>query len=140
VTLAGGALHDFILLDIPFRMKSAHSPLWGNGHFYPQQNQSVNAKNAQSCRKSVKVLECLANFPSDVQALRTFFLDFSSQGLLGSLSSFNTSSGQEEVPTIAYRSNSAITVWYHSVDSSPGMIRVSLYLGTKDVLHLSHDG
>jgi hypothetical protein len=53
VTLAGGELHDFILLDIPFRMKSAHSLLWGNGHFYHQQNQSVNAKNAQSCRKSV---------------------------------------------------------------------------------------
>src|SRR5215468_10399249 len=43
-------------------------------------------------RGGIKVLECFANFPSDVQALCTFFLDFSHQGLLGSLSAFNPSS------------------------------------------------
>jgi hypothetical protein len=91
-------------------------------------------------RGGIKVLECLANFPSDVQALRTFFLDFSHQGLLGRLTGFDTPSGQEEVPAIAYRSNPTIAIWYHSVDSSPGMIRVSVYLGTEDVLYLSHDG
>jgi hypothetical protein len=91
-------------------------------------------------RRGIKVLERLPNVPSDAQALRTFFLDFSHQGLFGSFSSFNTASGQEEVPARAYRSNPAMTIWYHSVNSSPGMIRVSVYLGTKDVLRLSHDG
>jgi hypothetical protein len=90
-------------------------------------------------RGGIKVLECLANFSSDGQALRTFFLDFSSQGLLGRLSGFDTASGQEEVPAIAYSSNSAIAVSYHSLDGSPGMIRVSIYLLTEDVLYLSHD-
>jgi hypothetical protein len=85
-------------------------------------------------------LECLANFPGDVQPLGTFFLDFSSQGLLRRLVGFDTSSRQKEVVAIAYRSNPAITVWYHSVDSSSSMIRVSVYLLTEDVLHLSHDG
>jgi len=32
-TLVEGALHNFILPDIYFRMKSAHPPLGGNGHF-----------------------------------------------------------------------------------------------------------
>jgi len=36
VTLARGELHDFILLELHFRMQSAHPPLWGNGYFYPQ--------------------------------------------------------------------------------------------------------
>jgi hypothetical protein len=61
-------------------------------------------------RGDIKVLERLPNFPSDVQALRTFFLDFSHQGLFGGFSSFNTASGQEEVPAIAYRSNPAIAI------------------------------
>jgi len=91
-------------------------------------------------RGGIKVLECLPQFLNDLQPLRTFFRDFSHQGLFGSLSAFNTSSGQEEVPAIAYRSNSAIAVSYHSVDGSPGMIRVFVYLGTEDVLYLRHDG
>jgi hypothetical protein len=91
-------------------------------------------------RGCIKVLECFANFPGDVQPLGTFFLDFSSQGLLGRLSGFDTTSGQEEVPARAYRSNSAIAVSYHSIDGSPGMIRVSVYLRAEDSLHLGQDG
>jgi len=44
------------------------------------------------------------------------------------------------MPARAYRRNSAFAVRDHGIDSSPHMIRVSLSLGTKDVLHLSHDG
>jgi hypothetical protein len=90
-------------------------------------------------RGGIKVLECLANFPSNVQPLGTFFLDFSHEGLLRRLTGFNTSSGQEEVPARAYHSNSAFAVWDHGVDGSPSVIRVPVYLGTEDVLHLSHD-
>ena len=50
-------------------------------------------------RGGIKVLECLANFPSDVQPLGTFFLDFSHQGLLGRFTRFDTTSGQEEMPS-----------------------------------------
>jgi hypothetical protein len=39
MTLAEGQGHDFLLLQPYFRMKSAHSPLQGNVHFYSQQNQ-----------------------------------------------------------------------------------------------------
>src|SRR5215471_14480209 len=53
VTLAQAELHDFILLDLHCRMKSAPSPLWGNVHFYPQENQWVCLKNSKSYRKSV---------------------------------------------------------------------------------------
>jgi hypothetical protein len=90
-------------------------------------------------RGGIKVFECLANFPSDGQALRTFFRDFSHQSLFGRLTGFDTSSGQEEVPARAYHSNSAFAVWDHGVDGSPSVIRVPVYLGTEDVLHLSHD-
>jgi hypothetical protein len=90
-------------------------------------------------RGGIKVLECLANFPSDVQALRTFFLDFSHQGLLGRLTGFNTASRQEEVSARAYHSNPAFAVWDHRIDGSPSMIRRSVYPRTEDVLHLSHD-
>src|SRR4030095_7970410 len=44
-TLAWGEGHDVILLETCFRMKSAPSPLWGKGHFYPQENQRVRFKN-----------------------------------------------------------------------------------------------
>jgi hypothetical protein len=37
--LAQGEGHDFILLAICCRMKSALLPLEGKGHFYPQENQ-----------------------------------------------------------------------------------------------------
>ena len=37
------------------------------------------------------------------------------------------------------RSNPAIAIWYYRVDGSPGMIRLSVYLLPKDVLHRSHD-
>jgi hypothetical protein len=53
VTLARGEWHDIILLNRHCRMKSAHPPLWVNGHFYPQQNQSISAKSTKSCQKSV---------------------------------------------------------------------------------------
>ena len=56
----------------------------------------------------IKVLECLAKFPSDVQPLGTFFLDFSHQGVLGRFTGFDTTSGQEEMPAITYRSNPAL--------------------------------
>ena len=88
----------------------------------------------------IKVLECFANFPSDVQALRTFFRDFSHQGLFESLSALNTSSGQEEVSMRLDGRHHAYAVSYHSIDGSPSVIRVSVYLCTKDVLYLSHDG
>src|SRR6516225_5511753 len=42
--LAQGESHDFILLEICFRMKSALSPLEGNGYFYLQENQWVRLK------------------------------------------------------------------------------------------------
>jgi hypothetical protein len=90
-------------------------------------------------RGGIKVLECLANFPSDAQPLCTFFRDFSHQGLLRRLIGFDTSSRQKEVLARAYRSNPAIAIWYHRVDGSPGMIRMSVYLGTKDMLYLSHE-
>jgi len=35
-TLRLSELHDFILLEGAFRMKSAQQPLSGNGHFYSQ--------------------------------------------------------------------------------------------------------
>src|SRR5262249_5622336 len=34
-------------------MKSALSPLEGNGHFYPKENQWVRLKSSKSCQKSV---------------------------------------------------------------------------------------
>src|SRR5215831_19963398 len=52
-SLAQGEGHDFILLEIRFRMKSALSPLAGNGHFYPKENQWVRLKSSKSCQKSV---------------------------------------------------------------------------------------
>src|SRR5215813_8334250 len=36
-------------------MKSAPSPLEGNVHLYPQENQWVRLKSSKSCRKSVSV-------------------------------------------------------------------------------------
>lgn len=91
-------------------------------------------------RSSIKVLECFANFLGDVQPLGTFFRDFSHQGLFGRLTSFETASGQEEVSIYLDGRNPACTVWYDGVDGSSGMIRVAVYLGAEDVLHLSHDG
>jgi hypothetical protein len=44
-------------------------------------------------RGGIKVLECFPQFLNDLQPLRTFFRDFSHQGLLGSFSAFNASSG-----------------------------------------------
>jgi len=37
--LAQGDGHDFILLDICFRMQSTLVPFEGKSHFYPQENQ-----------------------------------------------------------------------------------------------------
>jgi hypothetical protein len=37
-------------------MKSAPSPLEGNGHFYPKEKQGVRLKNSQPCRKSEPVI------------------------------------------------------------------------------------
>src|SRR5882724_8438673 len=51
--LAQGEGHDFILLAICCRMKSALSLLDGKGHFYPQENQLVQLKNPESCQKYV---------------------------------------------------------------------------------------
>jgi hypothetical protein len=91
-------------------------------------------------RVSIKVLEGFPHFLNDLQPLRTFFLDFSHQRLLGRLTGFGTTSGQEEVSMRLDGRNPACAVSYHSIDSSPGMIRVSVYLRTEDVLHISHDG
>src|SRR5262245_784979 len=44
-------------------------------------------------RGGIKVLEHIANFLSDVQPLRTFFLDFSHEGLFGRLIGFYLSAG-----------------------------------------------
>jgi hypothetical protein len=38
-------------------MKSAPSPLWGKGHFYPQENQGIRLKNSRPCRMSVLDVE-----------------------------------------------------------------------------------
>src|SRR5262245_52783257 len=43
-------------------MKSALSPLEGNGHFYPKENQWVRLKSSKSCQKSE--LETAVAFPS----------------------------------------------------------------------------
>src|SRR5215831_16960665 len=53
--LAQGEGHDFILLEIRFRMKSALSPLEGKGYFYLQENQWVQLKSSKSCQKHVSV-------------------------------------------------------------------------------------
>jgi hypothetical protein len=55
--LAQGEGHDFILLNVNFRMQSAPSPLWSNGHFYLQENQGVRLKNSKSCQKSDYIKE-----------------------------------------------------------------------------------
>src|SRR4030095_573135 len=94
----------------------------------------------RALRGGIKVLECLAHFPSNMQALCTFFRDFSHQGLFGSFSSFNTASAADEVAPGADRSNPASSIWYHRVDASPGMIHLSVYLLPEDVPHHSHDG
>ena len=91
-------------------------------------------------RGGIKVLECLPYFLSDVQPLRTFFLDLSHQGLFGRLTGFYPSSREPEVPMCLDGCHPACTVWDNGVDGSPTMIRVAIYLGTEDVLHLSHDG
>jgi hypothetical protein len=91
-------------------------------------------------RGSIKVLECLTNVLGDVQPLCTFFRDFSHQGLFWSLSFFNTSSGEPEMSMLLDGRHPAFAVSYHSIDGSPSMIRVSVYLLTEVVLHLNHDG
>src|SRR2546426_8250080 len=34
-------------------MQSAYTPLWVNGHFYPQQNQSSSDKTSKPCQEPV---------------------------------------------------------------------------------------
>src|SRR2546428_5435940 len=35
-------------------MQSAYTPLWVNGHFYPQQNQSSSDKTSKPCQEPVR--------------------------------------------------------------------------------------
>src|SRR5437870_8326561 len=35
-------------------MQSAYTPLWVNGHFYPQQNQSSSDKTSKPCQEPVE--------------------------------------------------------------------------------------
>src|SRR3989442_6028102 len=51
VTLLEGEWHGFILLEQDFRMKSVHSLLQVNAHFYTQQNQWIRNKISKPCRK-----------------------------------------------------------------------------------------
>src|SRR6266446_2634658 len=53
VILLQGEWHGFILLEQDFRMKSVHSLLQVNAHFYPQQNQLIRNKISKPCRKRV---------------------------------------------------------------------------------------
>src|SRR5467141_1073212 len=66
VILLQGEWHGFILLEQDFRMKSVHSLLQVNAHFYPQQNQLIRNKISKPCRKRVYNL--------NVQDFRTTFL------------------------------------------------------------------
>jgi hypothetical protein len=91
-------------------------------------------------REGIKVLKYLANFLSDVQPLSTFFLDFSHKGLFGRLTGFYLSSGEPEIPMFLDGRHPAFTIWDHSINGSPSVIRMAVYLGTEDVLHLSHNG
>ena len=91
-------------------------------------------------RGGIKVLEGFPNGLNDMQPLRTFFLDFSDEGLFGRLTSFYPSSGEPEVSMLLDGRNPAGAVSYHSIDGSSSVICVSAYLRTEDVLHISHDG
>src|SRR6266446_6365223 len=55
VILLQGEWHGFILLEQDFRMKSVHSLLQVNAHFYPQQNQLIRNKISKPCRKRAGV-------------------------------------------------------------------------------------
>jgi len=65
-TLARGEGHDFLLLEIHFRMKSAPSLFCGKVYFYPQENHWVRLKNSKLCRMSViRTSDTIVSFESN---------------------------------------------------------------------------
>src|SRR5437879_369259 len=55
-------------------MQSAYTPLWVNGHFYPQQNQSSSDKTSKPCQEPVQDIVACDFFIVPTATFRVFFV------------------------------------------------------------------